>query len=177
MAKLKNSIKNIEGIIKEIKKKTKSLKSLTKLDGITIECTIFKNSNIDAIIEEIKEICSNIIKEPISTELNDVQSDTFIIQFPELEPEYTDKEIEKMYKDNFKWLLDNFLQQDIDNNFDKNKLATDKNIFVKQAILYYYRSNTNQYKEKVENFLNNLNYRNKIDSLYLQFLNDYEIKR
>ena len=49
MAKLKNSIKNIEGIIKEIKKKTKSLKSLTKLDGITIECTIFKNSNIDAI--------------------------------------------------------------------------------------------------------------------------------
>ena len=82
-----------------------------------------------------------------------------------------------MYKDNFKWLLDNFLQQDIDNNFDKNKLATDKNIFVKQAILYYYRSNMNQYKEKVENLLNNLDYRNKIDSLYLQFLNDYEIKR
>ena len=53
----------------------------------------------------------------------------------------------------------------------------DKNIFVKQAILYYYRSNTNQYKEKVENLLNNLEYRNKIDSLYLQFLNDYEIKR
>ena len=56
MAKLKNSIKNIEGIIKELKKKTKSLKSLTKLDGITIECTVFKNSDVDSIIKEIKEI-------------------------------------------------------------------------------------------------------------------------
>lgn len=171
MAKLKNSLTNVDGIIKELKKKAKYLTSIEKLDGITIECSVAKTKKAEDKIEDVKAICKTLVPYQAAIELNEKFDNVFIIQFPELVPEYTDEEINKMYMDSFKWLVDNFKTNDAASNYTPELFMRQKDKFVKHAILIYYRSNTNQYRCKPEDLLNDKEYRTRIDSIFIDYIN------
>lgn len=177
MAKFKNEIKellNVEEIAQALKKKAKYISSIEKLDGITLECALAKGKSAEAKIEEVKEICRGLKNTQVATEVNEDQDNIFLIQFPEMIPEYTDEQIEKMFKDNFSWLVENFLRNSKNLSFTKDSFISNRNIFVKQAIITYYRSNVNQYKQKPEDYLDNKEFRNKIDLIFLNYISEYK---
>ena len=127
-------------------------------------------ANRSRAIRSLFFLCKELKNTPVAIELNEDRENVFIVQFPEMIPEYTDEQIEKMFTDTFKWLIDNFLTNSKNINFTKEQFALEKNMFVKHAIIIYYRSNVNQYKQKPEDYLNNLDFRNKIDNIYLNYI-------
>ena len=82
-----------------------------------------------------------------------------------------------MYKDNFKWLIDNLVEKDIDKRVDKTLLLNCKDVYVRQAILTFIRSNINPYKTKLEDLLTDNEYRLNVERMYKQFLEEYIITR
>lgn len=168
---------NIEAIIKAIKPEIKKVIKLSKYDGITMECFVENSKDIDKGIKEMEQICTKLDLIPIATEISKNKDNVFIIQFPELNPAYTDNQIKKMYKLTFKWLLDNLLKTDVNKKVTKDILLKFKSIVVKEAIQTFCRSNINLYKDNAINYLNNKNYKEKIDLIYLDFLETYEYKK
>ena len=88
-------------------------------------------------------------------------------------PEYTDKELEKMYNNSFKWLLDGVMSSDTKHKVTTEVIMQYKAIFVKQAVTIHFNSNTNLYKEKIENYLNNKEYTAVVEKLFIRFANEY----
>lgn len=170
MAKTKKDLLTIEDIMVALKKKAKYIANIEKVDGITMECSLAESKKAEDRLDEVKELCKELKNTPVAIELNEAKENVFLVQFPEMIPEYTDEQIEKMFIDTFKWLIDNFLTNSKNINFTKEQFALEKNMFVKHAIIIYYRSNVNQYKQKPEDYLNNLDFRNKIDNIYLDYL-------
>lgn len=165
--------RNIDMIIKALKEKSTTILKFTKLDGITIECVLDTNKKASEGIKEITTICKQLKISPISTEENPDKSNVFALQFPELVPEYTDKEIEKMYKSNFKWLLDGVMKSDTKHKVTLELLINYRDLFLKQAITTYCNSNINLYKDNIANYLNNSEYRSKINKIYLLYVQEY----
>lgn len=172
MAKFKSNLTTVEDIAKALKKKAKYITTIEKVDGITLECSLSSSKKAQDKIEEVKEICREIINTQIATEVNDENENVFLIQFPEMIPEYTDEQIEKMFNDTFQWLVGNFLSNNT-TKFTKDQFTLEKNMFVKHAIIIYYRSNVNQYKQKPEDYLNNKEFRDKIDNIYLNYISSF----
>lgn len=166
-----SDLSNIDLIIKELNKKVEKVIRIRKIDGITVECSVKSGSKSDTGIKEINKICKELKLLPISTEKNKDKENIFALQFPELVPEYSETEIEDMYKLNFKWLLDNINSNDA--TITKHLIEENKEIFLKQSITMYYRSNVNQYKERLDDYLNNYDYRNKIEKLFNRYLDEY----
>lgn len=166
-----SGLSNIDLIIKELNKKVEKVIRIRKIDGITVECSVKSGSKSDTGIKEINKICKELKLLPISTEKNKDKENIFALQFPELVPEYSETEIEDMYKLNFKWLLDNINSNDT--TITKHLIEENREIFLKQSITMYYRSNVNQYKERLDDYLNNYDYRNKIEKLFNRYLDEY----
>ena len=80
-----------------------------------------------------------------------------------------------MYIANFKWLLDDATRNKKD--ITKEFILINKDKFTRMAIKTYVRSNVNRYKEKEENYLNNIEYRNKLNLLFTDYLDEYWNKR
>lgn len=173
MAKFKDEPQTIEDIAKTLKKKAKYISLIEKVDGITLECSLSSTKKAQDKIDEIKDLCREIKNTQVALEVNDDNPNTFLVQFPEMIPEYTDEQIEKMFNDTFQWLVGNFLSNNT-TKFTKDQFALEKNMFVKHAIIIYYRSNVNQYKEKPEDYLNNKEFRDKIDNIYLNYISSFK---
>jgi len=164
---------NMETILKAIKQKSKLVMKINKYDGITLECFTASGSDTKEAIKEINQICKELKLLPISTEPNKEAENIFALQFPELDIIYSDRQIEKMYQDNFKWLIDGIVEYDNDKKLNREVLIKNKDIFVKQAILTYGRSNINPYKVDILERLNNIDYRKQIDVIYLNYIDKY----
>ena len=91
-----------------------------------------------------------------------------------IDPTTLDKSSSIIIKDNFSWLVENFLRNSKNLSFTKDSFISNRNIFVKQAIITYYRSNVNQYKQKPEDYLDNKEFRNKIDLIFLNYISEYK---
>lgn len=166
---------NVENIIKNIENNFKCFSSIVKYDGITIEFTL--NDNVDKEIakKQVDEVCKKIKIVSYSIENNKQNDQKFSLQFPELVPEYTEEQIKNMYIANFKWLLDDATRNKKD--ITKEFILINKDKFTRMAIKTYVRSNVNRYKEKEENYLNNIEYRNKLNLLFTHYLDEYWNKR
>lgn len=167
---------NIENIIKILKKENTNVIKYKKYDGITIEC--YTPSDIDCK-DDMTKIANTLSKNNIqfSMERNEENKNIFITQFPELEPEYTEKQMEKMYKDIFEWLLDNVYENDMMKKVTKQLILQYKDIYVKQAIMMYYKSNYNQYKVKQMDLLNDNQYKIKVSDYFKKYVEEYHNKQ
>lgn len=162
---------NIENIIKNIESNFNCFSSITKYDGITIEFTLKDNMDKEMAKKQVETICSNNKIVSYSIENNKQNSQKFSVQFPELVPEYTEDQIKNMYINNFKWLLDDAVRNKKD--ITKNFILYNKDKFTRMAIKTFVRSNVNRYKEKENDYLNNYEYRNNLNILFINYLDEY----
>lgn len=166
---------NIDMILKAISPKLKKVSSCVKFDGITIEFTTKEGIDYTDAIEEVKKVCKSLgLKNP-DFEHNEEEIEKFILQFPDLVPYYTDKEIDKLYTDAFKWLLDDTF--DNEPTVTKQDVLNNKDNYVRQAITIFYRFNVNKYRESLADYLNNKEYRDKWTKRFVEYLDEYLAKR
>ena len=168
-------LRNMELIIKAIKSKSKSFKEIIKYDGITAEFTCKDKLDREECKQEVEDICKELNLKNFVLENSKEFVVKFILQFPDMTPIYTEEEIDDMYIANFKWLLDDSLRNKPD--LTKQYIIDHTPNFVKLAVTTYYRSNVNQYKEKLEDYLNNTKYRQRLNILFITYLDEYWSKR
>lgn len=166
-------LKTMEAIVTELLKYLKSseFSSVIKFDGITIEFTTTEFVSREKCEQLIATIYNNLNLKPMIIESRKDDSRKFIAQLPDFMPAYTEDEITKMYIANFKWLLDDATRNRPD--LTKQYMADHTVGFVKQAIKTYCRSNINKYKESENDYLNNTIYRQKLNNLFLTYLDEY----
>ena len=80
--------------------------------------------------------------------------------------------MKSMYVNNFEFLLNNIKMKD-PKSITRTKLIENMDRLTKHAITIYCRSNINQYKETVDDYLDNPKYRTKINGWYLEFIDIY----
>lgn len=163
---------NIEGIMENIKKEAKLTILFKKYDGITFECRTPIDGNRDTAITEMKSILNKLELVPFQIEKHKEISNAYIVQFPELDVIYSNKEKIKMYKMIFKFLLDN-INQNRSEPVSKSFIMEFKEIYIKQTIQAFARSNLNRYKIKVEDLLNDAEYRNHLEMLFINYVDEY----
>lgn len=170
-SEVKIDSRNVESIIKGIKDKLSYVETANKYDGITIEFKLYDETKSVEAKNQVEMVCKEYKLIPYSIEQHKLDNKKFIVQFPEMVPEYTNDEIEKMYIDSFKWLLADV----VGNKSDVTKEYIIKNIdkFINMAIKIYIRSNANQYKEDTKTKLNDIEYRKNLKALFLNCLEDY----
>ena len=161
---------NVDVIIKAISPELKLVKAIVKYDGITIEFTSKDENYLDAM-EEVKVVCKKFGLKCDDMEHNEEQIEKFILQFPNLVPHYTDEEIDKMYIDAYKWLLDDTFNNEP--SVTKQDVLNNKDNYVRQAITIYYRFNVNKYRETIDDYLGNKEYREKWTVRFVEYLDEY----
>lgn len=165
------SYENIESIIKDLEGKSKYVKAMRKFDGITIECTTDANVRENAM-NEMQALSVKFGIVPVSVEPRKDSEDLFGVQYPELVPKYTEDEIKKMYYDNFEFLFNNIKMKD-PKSITREILISNMDKLTVHSIKTYCRSNINQYKESVADYINNTKYRAKINGWYLEYIDIY----
>ena len=129
------------------------------------------NKSRDIGAKEVIEVVKELKLKNYLTENSKYDSGKFILQFPDMTPVYTETEKKKLYTDNFKWLLDDSIRNKPD--LTKPFILDHTDNYVKLAITTYYRSNVNQYKEKLEDYLNDIEYRQRLNNLFRDYLDVY----
>lgn len=167
----KTTFKNMEQIITTLKKELAKTDEIRKYDGITIQ--IKARDNVDKVIKQVEKFCADNKIINFIIEKNGEDPNIFILQLPEFIPEYTDKMIEKMYKENFKWLISNSLNSAMGTTITKNDVLNGTDRFVKHAITIFHKSNTNQYKVQLDTLLNDANKRYELNNLFRNYVEDY----
>jgi hypothetical protein len=168
-------LRNVELIITAIKEKTKSFKDIIKYDGITIEFSCNDDVDRTTAAQEVETICKELNLKQYVVENSGESETKFILQFPDMTPSYTEDEMNAMYIANFKWLLDDSLRNKPD--LTKQYILDHTASYVKLAVTTYFRSNVNQYKEHLEDYLNNTTYRQKYNILFMTYLDEYWANR
>lgn len=163
---------NIEGIIKNVKNESKLTISFRKFDGISFECRTPIDGNREEAISEMKSILDKFELTPYQIERHKETSNAYIVQFPELDIIYSNEEKIKMYKMIFKFLLDN-INQNKKEPVSKSFILESKEIYIKQTIQAFTRSNLNRYKIKVEDLLNDIEYREHLEVLFIKYVDEY----
>lgn len=163
---------NIESIIDKVSKESKLTISFKKFDGITFECKTPFESNRNEAIKEMKDILDRLNLLPYIIEENKEVSNAYMIQFPELDVKYTDEEKEKIYYMIFRFLLDS-VNENRKTITTKKYIMDFKDIYIKQTIIAYVRSSVNRYKVKVEDLLNNIEYRSCLEVLFTRYVDEY----
>lgn len=169
------NIENVDMFLKTLKKKSRIFNNTEKCDGITLYFEAPEKANIKPYYKKISDIIKDITKESFSIEEVPNRNNCLFIQFPNLEPKYSDDVIEKLYIEQFKILISDIIRLSDKKIFDKTKLINDRNIFVKSAITCYYRSNVNQYKHDINEFLQDNAYRSHIEELYIETVNSFDL--
>lgn len=163
--------RNIESIIKALEGQLKYVTYMRKLDGITIECTTTADKRENAM-NEMQALSKKLGIVPVSVEIRRDNASLFAVQYPELKPLYTEDEMKKMYNDNFEFLFNNIKMKD-PKSITKNILISNMDRLTKHAITTYCRSNINQYKGSINDYINNAKYRTKINGWYLEYIDVY----
>lgn len=174
--KKKEELTNIDLIAKRVKKEIDSIKELVKLDGITLEITLKPKCDTATVYDKIRKFCEDFNLNPISLEENKNKEKTFALQFPEFTNNFTDEEKEKLYLTNFKFLIDSLIRNDYNHKVTTNVLRKSRDIVIEQCFSIYFRSYANQYKEKIEDLINNQELKYKMQNLYTEFINEYIIE-
>lgn len=179
MARKKKEVEltNIDLIVKALKSEIKELKSTIKLDGITIECELKPKSDMKVAYDNIRDFCSKKNLNPISFENNKEREDTFIVQLPEYESKFSDEEKEKLYKQNFKFLVDSLYRNDHDNKVTEDVVRKSRDMAIEQSLNIYFRSYANQYKVKISDWLNDQQLKYRMQELYQEFVNEYYLEK
>ena len=165
---------NMESIIKVFENSDiTTVSNFDKFDGITIECTLKGRSTFNKAKEQLTEVCTNLQLLPLNFEQRKDDNKKFIIQFPELNVVYTKLQIEALYKSNFKFLFNNAILTNPTIKITKELLYKSKDIYVRQCIQAYVRSNINPYKENPQDYLDNIEYRREIDILFYTALDEF----
>ena len=164
-----NILNNMESIIKNIK--SKYFDEILKFDGITIEFTCKTGVDRDVAKKSIETFCKNNKLNIYTLENNTDDTRKFILQFPDMVPEYTGEEIDKMYIANFKWLLDDTMRNKPD--ITKSFILDNTVKYVKLAVTTFYRSNVNRYKAKLDDYLLDTKYRQRFNMLFMTYLDEY----
>ena len=175
---MEESRSNVEEIIKYLTKNS-IVKTMEKIDGITIECTIPSRKTFKKCEESIREAIKDLDLDPLEKQLSFEQSteDTtkFALQFPELMPYYTIKEIEKMYEENFKMLLNQaILRASFQNvtTLTREVLLKGVELYTREAIKIFFKSNCNQYKRRIEEFLQDPEYRTDKNRIFYNMVDE-----
>lgn len=168
-------LNNMENIISAIKSKSKYFDEILKYDGITIEFTCKDNVKRELVKKDIETFCKMNKLNIYTLENNKDDIRKFILQFPDMVPVYSEEEIQKMYMANFKWLLDDTLRNKPD--ITKTFILDNTVKYVKLAVTTFYRSNVNQYKSKLDDFLTDTTYRQKLNMLFMTYLDEYWYKK
>ena len=166
--------RNIESIIVALDGKSKYVTNLRKFDGITIECTTTSDKRENAM-NEMQALSKKLGLMPVSVEARKDSADLFGLQYPDLKPLYTEAEVKRMYYDNFEFLFNNIKMKD-PKSITRNILISNIDRLTKHAITTYCRSNINQYKESIDDYINNTKYRAKINGWYLEYIDIYLAK-
>lgn len=168
----KVTYKNIESIIEAMRGQSVNVISMRKYDGITIECDVSSADLRENGMNEMQALSKKLGIVPVATEVRKDSDTLFGVQYPEFKPIYSDEEMKSMYVNNFEFLLNNIKMKD-PKSITRTKLIENMDRLTKHAITIYCRSNINQYKETVDDYLDNPKYRTKINGWYLEFIDIY----
>lgn len=158
---------NIEDIIININKKVKSVESIRKWDGISLEITAKKSSryNQEDFTNKLDKLFHDMELLPYQIELNPNTDNTFLVQFPDFTPVYTEEQIHKMYNDLFEFLLKSYTSHSGVDKSTTHLLKAQEQI-VRLAIKSFYASNTNRYRVKEIDMLNDVELRLKLNKFF-----------
>lgn len=163
---------NIEGIMNKIKEEAKLTISFKKFDGITFECRTPIDGDRETAIQEMETILSKLELLPYQIERHKEVSYAYIVQFPELDVIYSNEEKINIYKRLFKFLIDN-VNQNRKEPVSKSFILNSKEIFIKQTIQAYARGHLNRYKINVSDLLNDKEYREHLEVLFIRYVDEY----
>lgn len=163
---------NVEEIINALEPLTQYIKSFRKIDGITIECESISLKFKDNAKNEVQALSKNLKLIPVSVQDSKLDEMLFAVQYPEFIPYYNSELVEKMYRDNFKFLIDNIKMKD-PASATKSVLYENMDSITKHSITIYCKSNINMYKESVNDYLNDKKYRSMVNSIFVTFVEDY----
>lgn len=167
--------KNIEEIIAYLLPLCKSVIKMEKYDGISIECYVPEKVKVSKGMKEITKICTDTELANNSMEENKEKANVFLLQFPNLNPKYSEEQIKDMYFKTFDLLLSN-ARSNKEIVVTKELLLKFKNVITKNAIEIFCKSNLNLYKENINNYINNPDYRYTIDMYFEEFVDGYLLK-
>lgn len=165
---------NIENIISELRKRLTKVNTFNGIDGITVECIINDKANREEVMEEVKQICKELKLTSPLTEAHKDKELAFALQFPDLDVQYTDSEFKQLVEDTLKFILDNMCWNNQKAMLTKDVIIHNKGLFIKQVIGIYYNSHSNKYKENIKDLLNNQELRQKIESIFDEYIKTYE---
>ena len=77
-----------------------------------------------------------------------------------------------MYKDIFKFLLDT-VNRNQETMIPKSQIIDYKDLYTKQTIEAFARSNVNPYYITKDDMLNDIDFRNHLDTLFLKYVDEY----
>lgn len=163
---------NVEGIIKNIKDGAKLTIQFKKFDGITFECRTPIDGDREKAIIEMEDILNKFELTPYQIERNKEVQNAYIVQFPELDVIYSNEEKINMYKMIFKFLLDN-INQNREEPVSKNLILNSVDVYIKQTIQAFYRSNINRYKLSEKDLLNDKDFREHLEVLFIKYVDEY----
>lgn len=161
---------NIDSISKKIKKEVENIKKIIKIDGITLEIEASNKKVKDKVIEDLKIKCKELKLNPINIEENNEEENKLALQFPELENIFTEEEQEKLYEDNFKWLIANLKANDPNHKVTKEVILKSRDVIIRESINIYFRSFINPYKHNISEFIDNEDYIKNLQVLFNNYV-------
>lgn len=169
-----NKYQNVEQIIKYLQEKIKSIKEIQKLDGVSYKVTVKSNRSRNKVPEEIKIISHEEIGiNEIGIASDEEDNNSFIVQYFDFIPKYTEEEIKNMYFKNFEFLIENIKTNNANNpniRITRTFLIDNMDSIVNRAMNIYYRSCVNRNKENLEkDYTKNSTYVAKIKLYFLEF--------
>lgn len=164
---------NVEAIINVLKEQSKTVVEFNKANGITIECKINPIKTRKQMERELNTLCKKLNLLPIEITEKDDSETLYYLQFPDLDVQYPEEIIIKMYNDNFKWLLDNIRNFPDDKELTMDYCLNNQKTFIRTAIQTYCRSNINPYRDNVRKYIEDIEYIKKVTQIYLKFLDWY----
>ena len=167
---------NVESIMDKLKQQKTNIETFRKIDGITMECVMKETvteKQMDEQIKEIKSICKELKLPSCVTDKHKFQENIFALQFPDLEPNYTEKEMETMIKADLKYTLDVSFYNDIRNKLTMTDFYNRKDKLVTDLLTTYYRFCINQYKHTEKEIITNKELREQVLNWINELFKDY----
>ena len=169
---------NSREVIKLLKQEKTNILVYKAIDGITIECYLPETEKFD-LKKQTKAIKTTLEKLNLPSALVEAHKEkqnVFIIQFPEMKPEYTQEETDTVILNNLTALLDN-LKDNITitkSVINKQLIEKSKGLFVREAINMYYKGYTNQYKENIDDYTSNKEFMDHCMDLFDKWISNYD---
>lgn len=169
---------NSRKIIQLLQEQKTDIQEYKALDGITIECKLPEQHKFDlnSFKQYIKEVLYKLNLPSALVEQNKEMQNVFIIQFPDMIPEYTDEEVEQVIKDNLSMLVQLITSNSMGHVPDKDTLRNHKGMLVRDAVTMYFKGYANQYKQTEEDYIGNLQEFEKYNKIFDKWLLDVKLK-